>query len=613
LEVKRNGSYSGKKPFPNPDHVLHVGVNDFGVVVYTPVTIDGRIEIGRIVESMAGIPAHRAARGRVMIMGYDLPRIWSVTPFWEDVDSGAIRLAPPSDSPPASEGDDSGVSRSGMVIIGDPPVAVSTWAASSGLQIDWVDLRNFGWNPGPSEWDSEEARVKGLEFTRTWIETIRREKLGGLRVTAASQAFEAMRTGPFPWRIRPVREEGPLSLEMNSVYGGKCEANFVGIVSTLPGEMDARDHSGKMVPLAKAWGRIHHYDFTSLYPAVMSWNEFPVEMTAWHADVRPDDFASLAAGRYALADVSVKTSDHEYPIRKEGMVRYVTGTFRTILHDADLRRAVEHGEIMHVHMMVVYRTKKIFGPVIQKLWKLRLDARFRRDAASDAVYKSLMNSLSGKWNQRTTEWRDRPDMMATVPYGSFHADEGDGRGHRYFRVMAWHVQEAMEGELSRYSSPVITGAIHAYARERLDAAIAAAGRNHVYYYDTDSIFCDEDGEENLENAGMVMMNEMGFLRKIGDYERLEIVGPKHYVRDGVRVCAGIPPGSKLTRNGVASVNFRVGLTAAIDFGDPTSIITRTRNVAISSPMQGRTVRPDGWTIPMRVRDVVHDGVQRSDE
>jgi hypothetical protein len=67
-----------------------------------------------------------------------------------------------------------------------------------------------------------------------------------------------------------------------------------------------------------------------------------------------------------------------------------------------------------------------------------------------------------------------------------------------------------------------------------------AGREHVIYCDTDSLFVDIHGLERLWNARAIGTGQPGMLRELGVADGMTILGHKHYVWGEKTVCAGRP-------------------------------------------------------------------------
>jgi hypothetical protein len=92
--------------------------------------------------------------------------------------------------------------------------------------------------------------------------------------------------------------------------------------------------------------------------------------------------------------------------------------------------------------------------------------------------------------------------------------------------------------LSPSACPIITAWINSLARVWLWRAMEAAGRNNVYYVDTDSLMVNAHGLAGLADCGFRVGDDLGQLRLVGEYRHVKINGWKHYIADGVETCAG---------------------------------------------------------------------------
>lgn len=64
-----------------------------------------------------------------------------------------------------------------------------------------------------------------------------------------------------------------------------------------------------------------------------------------------------------------------------------------------------------------------------------------------------------------------------------------------------------------------------------------AGREHVFYIDTDGMIVDQTGLDNLR--GMIDSTRLGYLKIEGTATDIEILAPKDYAMDGKRKTKGI--------------------------------------------------------------------------
>lgn len=89
------------------------------------------------------------------------------------------------------------------------------------------------------------------------------------------------------------------------------------------------------------------------------------------------------------------------------------------------------------------------------------------------------------------------------------------------------------------ASIAIAAHVTAYARMLLWSYIQTAGIENHYYNDTDSLYVNAAGLENLQRAGVLHPTKLGYLALEKTPKSAVFWGPKHYQLDGDRVLKGI--------------------------------------------------------------------------
>lgn len=607
--MSRVKAYSGKKPGRWPDVILlchHYNDNSakldllpdrceekFPYVVlchmrsgdvwrFTPVvTADTSVDVWFAIKNVL----HYARTA--MIYAYDLPRLWRSIGFWEGVENGWVKLRIEGSADSETDRGASSNKKSGCLIAADPPAACVSWISGLGCRVEWIDLRNYGITLAANRMEKGEYFSAAIAAANEYLATLIDNDLGPPCWTAASQAFAAWRAGPFPWTIRPTQDEQAIRLERAAVYGGRCEVYRTGV---------------------HGWPT-YHLDFTSLYPSVMQSELMPIELEEFTTGGVEERHAEPYCDRLHIADCTIRTDRPDYPLRIDGRVIYPVGLFRTVLPDEDYREAWIRGHVVTVHSLLTYRSARIFGPIISKLWGLRQAAKAAGNRQQDQVIKRLMNSLSGKFNQREIRWEDAPEQMAVAPYGSEWVWNEDFTEAQYHRIVNWNHQRLVEGPAGRYSSPAITAHIMSLGRWRLQRAMGRLIRDYLLYVDTDSLIVSWEGRELLESAGLIRPGELGYLREIDRWNRLEILGQKHYNGDGRVVCAGLSAKSRWIGGAKFAVPVRVSLESALESGDPNGVKDREGVYTLPAGNFGRVGMPDGSTRPIEVKGVAYDGCE----
>jgi hypothetical protein len=120
------------------------------------------------------------------------------------------------------------------------------------------------------------------------------------------------------------------------------------------------------------------------------------------------------------------------------------------------------------------------------------------------MVKVFLNSLYGKFGQKTTQWEEYDGDTEFIVNGySAHYDVDDDQKELRFRKIGGVVHVQGEETESAYSFPAIAAHITADARLRTSMFRELAGFNEVFYCDTDSLFTSETGSTNLLASGVV--------------------------------------------------------------------------------------------------------------
>lgn len=415
--------------------------------------------------------------------------------------------------------------KGGVCIIEDPPIVIEFKLDGGSRKITWVDAANYGID-ACGEVASPVDRASVLaEWFRNAASTLHSLGKCGWQATAGSQAMHLYRSVYHDTPILSHTEPRATALERNALFGGRCEAYQLG---RIPGQS-------------------HMYDIRSMYPWIMARLPVPVRLRAVHDALSILSLERLAAEHYCIAEVAIETDEPEYPYRETDNIVYPAGRFWTHLAGAELQHALRAGNVRAVRCAASYESECALGRFAEEIY----DRRCRADAVSDGLQsawlKRLLVSLPGKFAQRSYGWEDVPGAESPWEWAEWYTATKSGEPQRW-RSLAWHVQREKTGGFAHGTVPAITVAICAAGRRRLQRCIDAAGRESVYYVDTDALIVDDYGAESLTLGGWVRPGEWGFLQHIISSADTEIFGVKHY-RIGGRVREA---GLRVRDGGIAS-------------------------------------------------------------
>lgn len=504
-------------------------------------------------------------------LGFDL----TVIGTWRLLERGTLKFCSPGFSRARDTKRERDKGRDGaLVVIGDPPTIFGFESQSGGRfvavdTLNWfcMPLSTLGASVGsaklpmPSQVASHDDWVtycrQDVDVLQTaWtalMQFIVEHDLGMFRYTAPAQAMGAFRHRFMETQICLHDEDDVKELERSAYYGGQTECYWVG-------------------PVDK---HIYQYDVNSLYPYVMHDNPVPVKLLAWdlratmterQPDIRPPQ---------AICEVELETDLDTYPVRHDGRPYYVTGTYRTVLCGPELMRAVAAGQVKRYGRWAMYDVEPIFYGYVDTMRYLRDEYRREGNRAFELLAKLMLNSLHGKFGQRSPQWVHEPDTIAPHPWCRWETlDMSTGCRTRRQCIGDYVFRLDPGGEHQR-SFPAIAAWVTAYGREYMRRLRILAGRNHVYYQATDSLAVDAQGRLNLDRAKMLSQSEWGKLKLLCAGPTAQFWGVNHYRIGSKHVIGGRKRGSKPLPDGGWVCDEFDGLMRSFEHGGPTWITVRS--------------------------------------
>lgn len=354
----------------------------------------------------------------------------------------------------------------------------------------------------------------------TWSHLVTDNDLGTLAITVGGQAFNAFRHKHMHHKIHLHSDENALVLERGAYHGGRTECWWIGTLSEQ---------------------RYTVLDVHSMYPHVMRDRTYPSKLMYHYSGLAPKDLAAALKNWGVIARVRLRVDQPVVPLHEKYYTMFPIGTFETSLAGPELELAARHGEILKVHEVSLYEMQPLFRTYVNALYRLR--QRYHRSGKElqARLVKKLLNTLYGKWGQKSRVWLKRPNDEGRKPGWSIEYCI-DEPGTYYSLCLGREIFDLERITESTYSFPAIAAYVTAYARCVLWSYIEKAGIDHVYYMDTDSLLVDDTGLANL--AGVIHPSRLGRLGVEQQADNGEIRCPKDYRIGDHRVIKG------LTRNAV---------------------------------------------------------------
>ena len=335
---------------------------------------------------------------------------------------------------------------------------------------------------------------------------IKMHDLGGLSYTIASQAFNTFLYRFLNTDLYIHANKDVIALERRAYHGGRTEAFYLGQIN------DA----------------VYVLDVHSMYPSVMRDMLYPVKMIRYYDKSDMSTYIYYRnRDKLIIADVLVETDKPIVPYRHGRLIAPV-GKFWTALTSVEIDFLLENGGKIHEWgAMAVYNADRLFSSYVDYFYTLKENSSKQSNKTHYMLYKLFLNSLYGKFGQRTPKWQyaGNYENFHDVDFTTFYDPQTGKREN--VRIYAGVIEKSGEAGESFNSFVAIAAFVTAYAWVKLTRYIITAGWGHVYYCDTDSIFCDEEGYQNLLNAGYVG-DELGKLGLEYVVNKMIIYGLKDY-------------------------------------------------------------------------------------
>jgi len=358
-----------------------------------------------------------------------------------------------------------------------------------------------------------------LKAWQRWIEFCQSEDLGCFGYTIAGQSFNAFRHRFMKDKIYIHNHEEALKLERSCYKGGRCEAFYIGI----PEEEE-----------------FFYLDVNSMYPSVMIKEKYPVKLVHYERNCSLSFLKEKVKDYLVCAHVRVKIDFPAFPVKVKEKTFYPVGEFDCFLSTPEILFALRRGKILKVYSVAFYEGREIFSDYVRYFYSRRLEAKERGDKTQQYFFKLMLNSLYGKFGQKSVGWEKIGECDPSIEEYETVVDSGTGKRYT-IRKHNGIIEQTKQPEESFNSFPAIAAHVTAYARMYLFSLIEMAGIENVFYTDTDSLITNRRGYENLKS--MIDPKELGKLKLEARTDYLEIRGAKDYIFGdivkvkGVRSCA----------------------------------------------------------------------------
>lgn len=432
----------------------------------------------------------------------------------------------------------------------------------------------------------------------TWIAFLDTHDLGNFRHTLPAQAFNAFRHRFMKHKIHIHNNERICDLEREAYRGGRTEVFWKG---------------------RRTGGEYFQLDVNSMYAYVMQQRDYPAKFIQSRETMSVWKLRNMVKIACVVARVDIETEEPCFPVHTGTRNIYPIGAFKTTLTTPELRYALDHNMVKRVGLIAWYRKRPIFQEYSTYFADLKEQYGREENTAFRTIAKLFGNSLYGKFGQLGMKTTIRPDVPESQrPYEAIvevtrimqNRNRGSGGDHpkagrklttrragRSYRLGGDYVIEQTGGE-SYNSFPAIAAHVTAYARMFLWQLIRMAGRNNVYYTDTDCLMVNRAGYDHLRP--LLDNHALGYLKIEKQANTLTIHAAKDYqLGDKVRIKGIRKNAEQLGPNLFEQIQF-LGLSGAIQRESPDLVTIRQVRKTLAREVKTGLVGNDGWVKPFRL-------------
>lgn len=362
----------------------------------------------------------------------------------------------------------------------------------------------------------------------SWFDFCKSNDLGSFGKTFPKQSINCYRHRFMKNPIYIHNNQEACNLERESYYGGRTESFLIN--QTINQE-------------------VYYLDVNSMYPFVMKEYLYPFNLKTMRDNLTKEGLKYILQTRAITAKVTLNTSQNCFPCRISNRLLFPVGNFITNLSTEELKLAFSYNCIENVILTCIYEQNDLFTDFIDYFYQARLKAREEGNKVNDLFFKLFMNSLYGKFGQKSGGWQiegeSKPEQTGYFTWFDYDDDK-----LKTSKAFAGKLITKHDEKESYDSFPAISAHITANSRLILWKYIQQAKPENVYYMDTDSLMVNKEGYDNLKSE--IQPNELGKLKLEKTLSNLLIHAPKDYEHTKGVTRKGIPKGYQQLKPNVFS-------------------------------------------------------------
>lgn len=341
-------------------------------------------------------------------------------------------------------------------------------------------------------------------------------ELGRWSVTGSHSGWNVMRHLSPRRRIVVMVNETGIQADRAAIYGGRRECFTWG---------DLND------------GPFTELDFSAAYPQIAANLPLPAKRLYQFDSLPLDSPLVRGDGLGIIAQVEIETDIPRWPCRVGNRVWYPIGRFTTTLAGPEIAEAYRLGCLRAVGPGWAHAMGWSLRPWAQWI----LDSQNGENAGMPPVARPMVKH----WG-RATIGKFAAKGFTKVDYGGAPGDvwtyesvwDIEAQAHGSVVTLGGRRWKCLATQSGDNCYPAILAYIESHVRARLSRVIDAAGPGQVICCDTDGVTGRTAGglDAAAESAGTWPL----VMRPKGQYNRMQVLGPQHLIKDGRRSYSGVP-------------------------------------------------------------------------
>jgi len=429
-----------------------------------------------------------------------------------------------------------------------------------------------------SEWWLYNKRdVEVLYVTwQHWLSFLIDNDLGSFGLTIAAQAFNAYRHRFMSKEIFIHSSKTATVIEREAYRGGRVECYNIG-------ELPLRDY--------------YIVDVNSMYASMLKAHYYPSNLISTGKRVEVQQVSKWLEKYCVIATVVVNTPEACFGVKLDGRLAFPVGKFIATLNSCELTYGIANNYITNILKFAVYETAQVFSDYVDFFYNMRQQFIKDDNEVYNYLCKLMLNSLYGKFGQRIEEWKS-VGWDETRLYDYWTEWDVDTKTMHTFRCLNHWVEEKIGAQEGYNALVAIPAEATAFARLYLWDLIKVAGKDHVFYCDTDSLIIDKFGLANLKSY--INPTSLGLLKIEDKARKLIIYGLKDYQFGEKIVIKGIPKNAKKVADDIYEVYQSIGIKSGLHRQELNRVLWRRMQKRLTRKYKKGIVGQDGKVKPLEL-------------